>query len=458
VGKSPFNHDMNMTHVAPPLYKHHVLLLSHNFFIKDNKDELCLHAHKYDFDILCFDEVKEFVEAVAADAGDNLFVIDLDALHNLQADMHDARRTLMLSELLQRLPSGHSYVYLQSARQGGRFMLQQRLVDSHCLAYAEKPIPNDVLVDRLFNLFVQQKRGDLVRAIGLGADGLDEAALLERRVELLHHTDALSLHLRVKELQPDIVLISDAEYQRTEALVRVLKKNMEADPVREIVLLQHRPDPELTRRALVSGFDAAMPSGDPALLAAQLLNRADKIRINRDLIGKDRATGLLNKVGLQKKAQDLIRQAAREERPLAFGVVDIDKFKTINDTWGHYFGDIVIKRLSLTLASTLGERDLLSRFGGEEFVVVFWDCTLEQGCQKLDAMRRAFGTIPFEVKPGDIRHFSFSGGIAAYPGCKTENELFLRADAMLYEAKQAGRNRICSTPPLREDLACRAGA
>ncbi len=187
-----------------------------------------------------------------------------------------------------------------------------------------------------------------------------------------------------------------------------------------------------------------MVMSDPDVLVAQLINRANKIRVNKDLIGKDRATGLLNKIGLQKKAQDLIRQAAREGLSLAFGIVDIDKFKTINDTWGHYFGDIVIKRLSLTLGPHIGERDLLSRFGGEEFVVVFWDCTLEQGWQRLDAMRQSFCAIPFEVKPGDVRHFSFSGGVAAYPEFKSENELFLRADAMLYEAKQGGRNQICT--------------
>jgi diguanylate cyclase (GGDEF)-like protein len=420
------------------------MLLSQNFFIKDNQAELLLYAHKYDFDILFFNEVKDFVAAVENDHGNSLFVIDLDALHNMQSDMQDSRKTLMLSELLQRLPDEHSYVYLQTVRQGGRFLLQQRLVDSNCLAYAEKPIANDVLVDKLFNLFVQKKRGDLIRLMYLGERvGVDDAALLEQRIEVIHHDDAQSLHLRVKEVQPDIVLISDAEYERTEAIVRVLKKNIEADPVREITLLQSKPDSAQTRRALASGFDAIMLMTEPDLLAGQLATRANKIRVSKDLIGKDRATGLLNKIGLQKKAQELIRQAAREERPLAFGVVDIDKFKTINDTWGHYFGDIVIKRLSLTLAPHIGENDLLSRFGGEEFVVVFWDCTLQEGWRKLDAMRQSFSAIPFEVKPGEIRHFSFSGGVAAYPEYKSENELFLRADAMLYEAKQGGRNQIC---------------
>ena len=435
-----------MTNDAP-LYKNEVMLLSQTFFIKDNQAELLLCAHKYDFDILFFNEVQDFVMAVESDRGNALFVIDLDALHSMQADMHDSRKTLMLGELLQRLPSEQSYVYLQTVRQGGRYLLQQRLVDSNCLAYAEKPIANDVLVDKLFTLFVQKKRGDLVRLVYLGeAVGLDEAALLQARVEVIHHADSQTLHLRVKELQPDIVLITDTEYERTESLVRVLKKNIEADPVREITMLQRHPNAALTRRALASGFDEIVQMTEADVLAAQLINRANKIRVNKDLIGKDRATGLLNKIGLQKKAQELIRQAASEARSLAFGIVDIDKFKTINDTWGHYFGDIVIKLLSLTLAPHIGERDLLSRFGGEEFVVVFWDCTLEQGWQRLDAMRQAFCAIPFEVKPGDTRHFSFSGGVAAYPEYKSENELFLRADAMLYEAKEGGRNQICVVP------------
>lgn len=433
-----------------PLYKNHVLMLSQNFFIKDNGAELRLHAHKYDFDIRFFHEARAFVEAVAAEPAGSLFVIDLDALHNMQSDLCGDRRTLMLGELLQSLPPDHDYIYLQSARQGGRFLLQQRLVDTHCLAYAEKPIANDVLIDKLFNLFVQKKRGDVVRAILLGAPpAWDEAALREGRVDLLHHDDALTLHLRVKELQPDLVLITDVEYARTEALVRVLKKNMEADPVREIVLLQGATGAQLGRRALDSGFDAILAGTEADLLAAQLVRRADKIRVNRDLIGKDRATGLLNKVGLQKKTQALIAQAAREHRALAYGVIDIDKFKTINDTWGHSFGDIVIKRLSLVLQSQLGDGDLLSRFGGEEFVVVLRDCGLEEGRQRLDTMRQAFGAIPFEVRPGDVRRFSFSAGVAAYPEHRSENELFLRADAMLYEAKQGGRNQVCCGRPVR---------
>jgi len=434
---------------AAPLYRQHVLFLSQNFTIKDNRAELRLHAHKYDFDIRFFSEAAQFVAAVEAetDASRRLFVIDLDALHNMQADLQDSRKTLMLGELLERLPRDHSYVYLQSERQGSRFLLQQRLVDSNCLAYAEKPIANDVLVDKLFNLFVQKKRGDPVTMVSLGQPGaLDEAALRDARIDVVWHDDPLTVHLKVKALQPDLVLVTQADYQRLDALARVMKKNIEADPVREIVLLQRTPDAALSRRALQDGFDAILADGDPALLAAQLINRAAKIRVNKDLIGKDRATGLLNKVGLQRKAQALIRQATLEDKPLAFAVIDIDKFKTINDTWGHHFGDIVIKRLCLSLVPNMGERDLLSRFGGEEFVMVFWDCTQQEAWRRLDAMREAFRAIEFQVGPEEKRQFSFSGGLAAFPAWRSENELFLQADAMLYAAKQGGRNQIQPQP------------
>lgn len=427
------------------LFKNQVMFLSQTFFIKDNQAELLLCAHKYDFDILFFDQMSDFVMAVQSAAADALFVVDLDVLYNMQDDMqHSRKQTMFLSDLLQRLPPQHSYVYLQTERQGERFLLQQKLVESHCRAYAEKPIANDVLIDKLYALFARHQSGELNTIVYLGDRPLVDVALLAAHsIELLHHINVQTLHLRVKEVQPDIVLIEDAQYMRTEAIVRVLKKNIEADPSREIVMLQRRADYALAQRAFDSGFDDILTLTDAGLLTRQLLNRIDKIRVNKNLINRDRATGLLNKIGLQKKAQDAIRRAAREPRSLAYGIVDIDKFKTINDTWGHYFGDIVIKRLSLVLSAHVGARDLLSRFGGEEFVVLFWDCTAEEGQRRLDAMRAAFCEISFEVTPGERRHFSFSGGIAAYPACKTENELFLRADAMLYRAKEGGRNRIC---------------
>jgi hypothetical protein len=158
--------------------------------------------------------MSDFVTAVENASDQDLFVIDLDVLYNMQNDMQQQRRqTMFLSDLLQRLPAHHNYVYLQTVRQGERFLLQQKLVESNCLAYAEKPISNEVLVDKLFNLFGRHKRGETNVIVYLGEIvPLNTQLLAEHSVQLLHSQDARSLHVKVKEMQPDIVMIDQSHF------------------------------------------------------------------------------------------------------------------------------------------------------------------------------------------------------------------------------------------------------
>ncbi|WP_269532528.1 GGDEF domain-containing protein [Chitinimonas sp. BJYL2] len=423
------------------LYQRTAYFLAQTFFIKDNREELLQCAHKYDFEIAFFDQLADFVDQLHHASDDDLYVIDLDVLNNMQTE---SNRTMFLGDLLKRLPAGREYVYLQTARQSGRFLLQRTLVENNCLAYAEKPIANDVLIDKLFNLFARKRSPERSRVVYLGdRHAFDTGMLREAAVEVFPHEDAQTLHQMVKQHRPDVVIIDDTFFMRTPVVAQVLKKNIEVDPSMEIVLLQGKPDALVSRQGIESGFDEIMLLKDRDILTRQMLNRLLKTRVNKNLISRDRATGLLNKVGFQRRAQETIRQAAAAGVPLSLAVIDIDKFKTINDTWGHYFGDIVIKRLSLLLDAHVGADDLLSRFGGEEFVLLLWNCDGAAAHQRMDAMRLAFGQLGFEVAAGDMRQFSFSGGVASYPQFQTESTLFLQADAMLYEAKQGGRNRIC---------------
>jgi diguanylate cyclase (GGDEF)-like protein len=424
------------------LYPRKAYVLAQTFFIQDNQEELTLHAHKYDFDVLFFDQMVDFQQAVMVAEPDALFVVDLDVLSSLQKN--DGNRTLFLRDLFAQLPQGRNYVYLQTEKQSSRFLLQQMLVESNCLAYADKPIANEKLVDKLFNLFVQSRQAVASTVLMLGDSTVfDREPLNARRINLVEHPDAHTLHRRAKDLMPDVVIISEKHYRQTEAILHILKRNLEADPSMEIILLLDKPDEALVRQAVGDGFDTILLGKADDILSQQLVNRLTKIRLNKDLISRDRATGLLNKVGFQQRAHEAIKRAEAEGKQLGLAIVDIDKFKTINDTWGHHFGDIVIKRLSLTLNAAMGEHDLLSRFGGEEFVMLLWDTSPEATLKRVEAMREAFGALRFEVTPGDFRHFSFSGGAAFTPTHTTENALFLHADAMLYKAKQAGRNRIC---------------
>jgi len=425
------------------LYPRKAYVLAQTFFIQDNQEELALHAHKYDFDVLLFDQMVDFQQAALTADEDALFVVDLDILSSLQKI--DGNKTLFLRDLFAQLPPHRRYVYLQTEKQSSRFLLQQMLVESNCLAYADKPIANEKLVEKLFNLFAQARREVVSHVLILGSTrAFDLRMLEERHIKVIEHADAHTLHKEARRIRPDMIIIPEKQYRQTESIVQIIKRNMEADPSMEVVLLMQSNDVVLARRAVADGFDLLLLEKESDILSQQLINRLRKFRLNKELISRDRATGLLNKIGFQVRAHEAIVQAAAEGKQLGMAIVDIDKFKTINDTWGHYFGDIVIKRLSLTLESYMHENDLLSRFGGEEFVMLLWDTDQAGLLKRVNAMRHAFGAIPFEVAPGDIRHFSFSAGAAFTPHYTTENTLFLQADAMLYQAKQGGRNRVCS--------------
>ncbi len=424
------------------LYRNSVYMLAERFFIQDEGELLKSHAHKYNFDILFYSKMESYIFAMHGANDDDLFVVDLDVLHNHQAGQKD--KSMFLRDLLKPLPENHQYIYLETEKQSSRYLLQKMLLDTNCLAYAEKPFSSEDLIDNLFNLFAQRKRDDLGKVLFLGDSiQLNVVTFAEHNISVKHHTNFQTLHTEVKRWLPDVVVIESAMFAGAESIAEIVQKNIATDPSLEIIFLQTDNDAALSESAIKAGFDVIMLHQNNEISTAQLINRINKIRTNKNLISKDRATGLLNKIGYKKRAQERIYEAEKVDISLAVVIFDIDKFKTINDTWGHHFGDIVIKRLSMFLGQFLEEKTLLSRFGGEEFVMLFWNADHDQVIAKLNEMRVGFNAIEFEIAPGQFKQFSISGGVSFYPQCKTENALFLQADAALYKAKTGGRNQIC---------------
>jgi diguanylate cyclase (GGDEF)-like protein len=423
-------------------YQNNVYLLAQRFFIRDESDNLNLNAHKYNFNILFFEQLDDFIAAVQVAKLDDLFVVDLDVLHNLQAAKNN--RTMFLRDLLKPFPDDRQYVYLQTEKQGCRFLLQKMLVESNCMAYAEKSFTSEDLVDNLFKLFARRKHNDPGKVLFLGdAVWFDGPLLAQHNIAFQRHSDVQTLHTKVKRWLPDIVIVEDAAFSGAESVAEIIQKNIATDPSLEIVLLQTTMDATLSENAIKAGFDVILMHQNTSISTAQLINRIDKIRTNKNLIAKDRATGLLNKIGFKMRAHEKIYDAEQSGIALAMAIFDIDKFKTINDTWGHHFGDIVIKRLALFLGQFVADDELLSRFGGEEFVVLFWNVDHDNVIDKLNQMREGFNAIEFEIGPGQVKQFSISGGVSFYPEYKTESTMFMQADAALYKAKSGGRNRIC---------------
>lgn len=157
----------------------------------------------------------------------------------------------------------------------------------------------------------------------------------------------------------------------------------------------------------------------------------------------DPLTGIGNRRDFEMRAQRELARAQRYQRPLSLLSLDVDHFKRINDTHGHAVGDEVLRALARVANQELRENDLLARFGGEEFVALLPDTTLDEALVVAERMRGALGACCVLSGEAGIR-FTVSVGVAQLADGSSElTSLLKAADKALYQAKQKGRNQVC---------------
>lgn len=164
--------------------------------------------------------------------------------------------------------------------------------------------------------------------------------------------------------------------------------------------------------------------------------------VNRQLASTDSLTKLLNRNGLKSRLLD-----KELLDPAVVVVLDIDRFKQINDNHGHDLGDIVLQRLSMMLIKHTKGGDLSARWGGEEFLVILFDSQLDAAEALINKVKTEFEAIQFKTEAEDVS-VSFSAGITRLEDKSEFEEAVKRADVLLYEAKDLGRNVVVtdSTP------------
>ncbi len=171
----------------------------------------------------------------------------------------------------------------------------------------------------------------------------------------------------------------------------------------------------------------------------------------------DGLTGLANRRRSDEMLHLELSRAARLRAPLAFVLLDLDRFKSINDQFGHPAGDAVLSEVAALLAETVREIDVASRWGGEEFALILPGTDLEGGLQLAERLRAALGARPVRVAAETEILVTASFGVAAFPDHETEQGLFAAADAALFEAKRSGRNRVVSDADVRRTASSESG-
>jgi len=154
----------------------------------------------------------------------------------------------------------------------------------------------------------------------------------------------------------------------------------------------------------------------------------------------DGLTGLLNHTAAKSRLIALVEEFDGRGS-LTVAMVDIDHFKSINDTYGHPVGDQVIRGLAWLLKGRLRSVDLIGRYGGEEFMIALPEVSLDQAAAVIDRIRSDFSELP-HAHPGGALYASFSAGLASFPLIDTAAGLTEAADGALLQAKRLGRNRV----------------
>ena len=174
----------------------------------------------------------------------------------------------------------------------------------------------------------------------------------------------------------------------------------------------------------------------------------DSLRLNEELDRvtllsmTDELTGLPNRRAFYQRLKDEVGRVKRYGHNLSLALLDLDYFKPINDEHGHGTGDKVLEAYSKNVLSMFREQDMVARFGGEEFVVIFPNTAIPGALQALKMVQKRAESARLELNDLSIQLPTFSAGLVSFQPEETLDSFIQRADEVLYEAKKKGRNRI----------------
>src|SRR5271154_7051458 len=213
--------------------------------------------------------------------------------------------------------------------------------------------------------------------------------------------------------------------------------------------------------ALDSAKTDAFSEGDQqslesvADICATAIQNAHYVNRVKQLAYLDGLTGIFNRRFFELRIMEEIERARRYATGMAVIMADIDEFKRLNDEFGHLLGDEVLRQVSSIFHQQLRKIDVLCRYGGEEFAILLSQTNAVHALGVAEKLRKTVEAWQF---PGVPRPVTISAGTANYSEHgNTRDELVKAADAGLYAAKQAGRNRVCLAPPPKRGLAQGSG-
>jgi len=300
----------------------------------------------------------------------------------------------------------------------------------------------------------QQRMGlaikQLQRAIGDNDAQEERAARLEGRID--HHLRLMETFIRFERNGQHE--LAEARIQSGEGRHSLEAINSEIDAIeaeeRQLLVgrtaqAQHSAARENLFEYLLGVVGAlllAMGIIASIALRGSLAREASAAAILRRFAMTDELTGLTNRREALAGIDRMIGAARRNDRPLTLAILDIDRFKLVNDSHGHPAGDEVIRAVANASALIMRDQDLVARLGGEEFIIAFPDCATHDALAACERLREAIAQTQIVLESGTALNVTISFGVARLSGDETRTTFIGRADQALYFAKKGGRNQV----------------
>ena len=320
---------------------------------------------------------------------------------------------------MEEIPANYLVQILNELRNGGLINSRRGKQGGYSLA---KP-PSEITLYEVVTVI----DGELL-GINLGVVILFALAAYRVAVSISRPIEALTETARkISEDEPDVVIPENSARDEVGVLTRTFSK--------------------MTARLASKAEDLERSRAETERAVQQMREKnAELQRVNEvleQLSITDGLTQLHNHRFFQERLDSEIARAQRYKTPLCLAMIDIDDFKSVNDNYGHQAGDAVLRAMAGRLGALVRNTDIVSRYGGEEFGVIYPDTPLQPAAQSLDRARGTIATtniILVEDDQDDLR-VTFSGGIAAYTG-QSKDRFLREADLALYQSKDRGKNCI----------------
>jgi len=269
------------------------------------------------------------------------------------------------------------------------------------------------------------------------------ASILKDEYQIKVATDGKrALDLAKQNPIPDLVLL-DVNMPGFDGydVLRELKKSSECEGLPVVFVTGNDTESDEEKGLLEGAVDYIKKPVRPAIVKARVKTQITLKKQRDALIYNalhDQLTGLYNRNHLVAEGERKFSKASRNSDKLSLVMIDIDHFKSVNDTYGHLVGDIVLKKVASVIADDNRTEDFSARFGGEEFVLVLDGCSESHANTKAETLRQKIQ----DLKPNDLS-ITASFGVCALNFKHKNFEAILKdADTALYEAKESGRNRV----------------